>query len=73
MDIEQIKSGIADININPFPILHCMMNFDLRYNRVTTFTHTIKLPVKLNTYIIWLVGVAGIYAEKNGTSHEPSY
>ena len=46
MDIEQIKSGIADININPFPILHCMMNFDLRYNRVTTFTHTIKLPVK---------------------------
>ena len=43
MDIEQIESGMADININQFPILHCMINFDIRQNRVTTVTHTIEL------------------------------
>ena len=70
MNIEQIESGMADININPFPILHCMINFDIRQNRVTTVTHTIELLVKLNTYVKQLVGVARIYAENNGTSHE---
>ena len=43
MNIESIKSGMADININPFPILHSMINFDLRQNRVTTVIHTIEL------------------------------
>ena len=62
MNIEKIESGMADININPFPIIYCMINFDLRQNRVTTVIHTIELLVKLNTYVKQLVGVARIDA-----------